>query len=97
MAQLDADVIVPGHGEVLHGKQYIYQVRDLLRAVNSFVETQINGGVQTADEAEALLMKRPEVANWRDQFAGNDPKNRNFFDVNMHALVSSAFEQIGTR
>jgi glyoxylase-like metal-dependent hydrolase (beta-lactamase superfamily II) len=97
MAQFDAETIVPGHGEVLHGKGYIYQVRDLLNAVNAFIETQINAGVQTSEETEALLNELPEVAKWRDQFAGNDPRNRNFFDVNLHALVSVAFEQIGTR
>jgi glyoxylase-like metal-dependent hydrolase (beta-lactamase superfamily II) len=97
LAQLDVETIVPGHGEVLRGKQYIYDVRDLLRMVNAFIEKQINDGVQTKDEAEQLLNKTADVEKWREKFAGHDVRNRNFFDVNLHALVSVAFEQIGTR
>jgi cyclase len=97
LGQLDAETIVPGHGEVLHGKQYIYDVRDLLRAVNAFTEKQINAGVQTSDEVEQLLNKTPDVEKWRAKFAGSDARNRSFFDANLHALVSVAFDQIGTR
>jgi cyclase len=97
LAQLDVDTIVPGHGEVLRGQQYIYDVRDLLRMVNAFIEKQINAGVQTEEEAEQLLNKTADVEKWREKFAGHDVRNRNFFDVNLHVLVSVAFEQIGTR
>jgi hypothetical protein len=37
------------------------------------------------------------VDAWRNKFAGPDPKDRNFFDVNLRALVEASFQQVSTR
>lgn len=97
IAQLDFDTIVPGHGEVLHGKHYLYQVADLLTAVNSEVEKELNAGAKTSDEVQEGLRKAIDVDAWRNKFVGPDPKDRNFFDVNLRALVEASFQQISTR
>ena len=97
MAQLDAETIVPGHGEVLHGKGYIYQVIDLLRTVNTEVEKEINAGASTAEEVETMLPKVIDVSKWRDKFAENDAANASFFDVNFQSLIAASFQQISTR
>ena len=44
LAELDAQTIVPGHGDVSHDKTYIYQVADFMSAVNQEVEREINDG-----------------------------------------------------
>jgi cyclase len=97
IAQLDVDTIVPGHGELLHGKQYLQQVINLLTAVNSEVEKELNAGAKTSDEVQQALPKVVDVDAWRSKFVGPDPKDRNFFDVNFRALVEASFQQIGTR
>lgn len=97
MAQFDADTIVPGHGEVLHGKEYIYQTIELLKAVNVEVEKQLNAGANTPEEVEQLLPKTIDVDSWREKFAGNNAANRSFFDVSFSALIEAAFQQISMR
>lgn len=97
MAQLDLETIVPGHGEVLHGKDYIYQVMDFLKAVNTEVEKEINGGANTPEEVELILPKAIDIGKWREKFVGNDATNGSFFDANLHSLIASAFDLIGLR
>jgi cyclase len=97
MAQLDVETIVPGHGEVLHGKDYLYQVIDLLKAVNTEVEKEINAGASTPEEVEQMLPKVIDVNKWREKFAGNDAANASFFDVNFQSLITASFQQIAMR
>lgn len=97
MAQLDVETIVPGHGEVLHGKDYIYQVIDFLKAVNTEVEKEINAGASSPEEVELMLPKAIDIDKWREKFAGNDATNGSFFDANFHSLITSAFQQIDLR
>ena len=97
IAQLDFDTIVPGHGEVLQGKRYLYQVMDLLTAVNTEVEKELNAGAKTSDEVQQGLPKVIDVDAWRNKFVGSDSRDRNFFDVNLRALVEASFQQISTR
>ena len=97
IAQLDFDTIVPGHGEVLHGKQYLNQVTDLLTAVNTEVEKELDAGARTSDEVQQELPKVIDLDAWRNKFVGADPKDRNFFDVNLRALIEASFQQISTR
>jgi cyclase len=97
MAQLDIETIVPGHGDVLHGKAYIQQVIDLLKAVNTEVEKEINAGALTSEEVEQILPKAIGMDQWREKFAGNDAVNANFFDASIHGLIDSAFQQISMR
>lgn len=96
MAQLDAETVVPGHGEILHDKAYIYQVIDLLKAVNAEVEKEINAG-KTLEEVQDLLPKSFDVASWRQKFAGSDAEDRDFFDESFDGLIKAAYNQIKTR
>ena len=41
LSQLDADIIVPGHGPVLHDKTYILLVRDLLKSAVEQVNAKL--------------------------------------------------------
>jgi cyclase len=97
MAQLDVETIVPGHGEVLHGKDYIYLVIDFLKAVNMEVEKEIDAGADTSEEVEVMLPKAIDLDKWRQKFVGNDATNGSFFDANFHSLIASAFDQISLR
>lgn len=97
LAQLDVETIVPGHGEVLHGKDYVYQVINLLKEVNSEVEKEVNAGADTSEEVQQMLPKAIDLDKWRQKFVGNDAANASFFDVNIHSLIESAFQQISAR
>lgn len=81
VAQLDVQTIVPGHGEVLHGKDYIYLVIDLLLSVNAEVEKEVNAGTTDSDEIERTLPQAIGLGKWREKFVGSDPVNSSFFDA----------------
>jgi len=96
MAELDADTIVPGHGEVLKSKDYIYQVIDLLNAVNREVEREINGG-RTLEEVQEEAPKALDAAAWRRKFAGESTEDGDFFDQSFAALIKASYNQIRLR
>jgi cyclase len=97
IADLDVETIVPGHGDVLHGKAYVQQVIDLLKAVNGEVEKELDAGALTPEEVKQKLPKAIGMDSWREKFAGNDPINANFFDACMQGLIESSFQQISMR
>jgi cyclase len=97
MTQLDIQTIVPGHGEILHGKDYIYQVLEFIKEVNTEVKKELIAGARSSEEIELALPKAVDLDKWREKFGGSDPQNRNFFDASVQGLIESAFEQIGSR
>jgi glyoxylase-like metal-dependent hydrolase (beta-lactamase superfamily II) len=96
MAELDADTIVPGHGDVLKNKDYIYQVIDLLNAVNREVEREVNSG-HTLEEVQAEAPKALDAAAWRRKFAGDNTEDGDFFDESLAGLIKGSFNQIRLR
>jgi glyoxylase-like metal-dependent hydrolase (beta-lactamase superfamily II) len=86
LARLDADIIVPGHGMVLKGrdgKAYLGQVTDFLRAVVAAVDAEIHrggAGQGKLDAVKAAVLARFPVAEWRQKFAGDDQETRDFFE-----------------
>lgn len=96
LAQLDAGTIVPGHGDVLHGKDYIHQVIDFVKAVNWEVEKELNDG-KTVEEVQAALPKAIDLETWRRKFAGTDQDDIDFFDASFDGLLKQAFAQIKMR
>jgi cyclase len=96
LLQLDAQTIVPGHGDVLHDKSYIEQTMELMRTVNVEVEKEINEG-KSLEETQAELPKRLDVKSWREKFAGNDEDSKGFFDQSFAGLVKQSYAQIKMR
>jgi glyoxylase-like metal-dependent hydrolase (beta-lactamase superfamily II) len=96
LAALDANVIVPGHGDVLHDKSYIMQVIDFLSAVNLEVEKEINDG-KTLEEAQKLVPKMLEPQGWKQKFAGDKQDDQSFFDQSFAGLVKASYNQIKAR
>jgi glyoxylase-like metal-dependent hydrolase (beta-lactamase superfamily II) len=96
LAQLNADIIVPGHGDVLHDKTYIYQVIDFVKAVNWEVEKELNDG-KTVEEVQAALPKAIDLETWRRKFAGTDQDDIDFFNASFDGLVKQSFAQIKMR
>jgi cyclase len=97
VAQLDVQTIVPGHGEVLHGKDFVFLIIDLLKSVNTEVEKELNAGAIDSDEIERALPQAIGLDKWRERFVGSDPVNASFFDASFRGLMLSSYQQVGTR
>ena len=96
LLQLDAETVVPGHGDVLHDKKYIQQTMELMQAVNVEVEKDVNEG-KTLEEVQEQLPKSFDVKSWRDKFAGTDKESQGFFDQSFAGLVKASYNQIKAR
>ncbi len=97
MAQLDADIIVPGHGPVLHGKAYLYLVTDLLKSAVEQVRVRIrqigHPGFHSLDEVKGSVDLKP----FRIKFAGDDKDlQAEFDDMTVH-LVKIVFNEAALR
>ncbi len=96
MAQIDAQTIVPGHGEVQRSKDYILRVVDLLETVNAQIEKEINEG-RTLEEVGQSVPGAAGVVAQRRKFAGSDIDEGEFFDTTLEALIKAAYNQIKMR
>jgi glyoxylase-like metal-dependent hydrolase (beta-lactamase superfamily II) len=101
MARLDVDTIVPGHGKVLHGKAYLAQVIEFLRAVVTEVDREIHrtgSGPRNLDAVKKAVLAKVDVASWRQRFAGDDQENRDFFDgFSLSGLITAAYAEMWPR
>jgi cyclase len=100
MARLDAETIIPGHGEVLRGeyaRNYLSQVTDFVEAVVAQVSAEVYRRGNSPRNLEAVreaVMKAVDVNAWRQKFAGDDKENRQFFDgFSMPGLVTAAYRE----
>jgi glyoxylase-like metal-dependent hydrolase (beta-lactamase superfamily II) len=96
LSQFDAQTVVPGHGDVLHGNSYILQSMELMQAVNAEVEKEVNDG-KTLEEVQQQLPKNFDVKAWREKFTGTDKDDSGFFDQSFAGLVKASYNQIKTR
>jgi len=96
LVALDALTIVPGHGDVLHEKTFIYQMIDLLKTVNAAMEKEVNNR-KKLEEVQEWFPKTFDVKTWRARFAGNDPEDAEFFDQSFRGLVKRSFNQVENR
>ncbi len=96
MAELDATTIVPGHGEILRDKTYIYQVAEFLEASNAAMDKEVNSG-KTLEEVQGSFAKTFDTAAWRTKFAGASPDDAEFFDGTFDGLIKASYNQIKTR
>ena len=84
-----ADVIVPGHGDVMRDMRYVERVRTLLVTVTEGVQTAYRAG-KTVEAARASIDFEP----FREQFAGKDPFLLQVFESSIVvALVDRAWAE----
>lgn len=96
LAELDAQILVPGHGDVLRDKQYLSLTVDLLDTVNASVEKAINEG-KTIEETEELVPKDVDEANWRRRFVGEEKEDGEAFHQTFQSLVKNSYTLIKAR
>ena len=101
MAQLDAETIVPGHGEVLKGKAFLNQVIEFLEIVTAEVDRQVyrvGNGSRNLDKVREGVEQNVDVAAWRQKFAGDDKDDREFFDTfSWPGVITAAYAEIWRR
>ena len=104
MSQLDAQTIVPGHGEVLrgdYGKAYLNQVIDFVQTVVAAVSRQVHkvgNGPRNLEVVREALKKEIDFNAWRQRFAGDDEDNRALFDgFSLPGVVTAAYAEVWGR
>jgi cyclase len=93
MSQLDAQTMVPGHGEVLHDKVYLQQEIDLISAVVAEVRRAVyrfGSGPDQFDAVREQVYKNLDVEQLRKRFAGDEQSNRDFFNETLDGLIRAA-------
>jgi hypothetical protein len=97
MAQLDAAIIVPGHGPVLHDKVYLSLVTDLLNSSVEQVRARIRElgfpGGHTVNDIKGSV----DLTPFRTKFAGDDKDLQAEFDDMTEHLVKITFSEAAQR
>jgi glyoxylase-like metal-dependent hydrolase (beta-lactamase superfamily II) len=97
LALLDANTVVPGHGDVLHEKSYLQAEADFLRLVTGEVNkaiTKLAPGLKNFAAARDEVMKNLDVAALRKQFAIDDTQNSDFFDDTLAGLIRVSWQPV---
>jgi cyclase len=96
MSLLDAQAIVPGHGDVLHDKIYLQKEINFISAVVTEVRKAIyrlGSGPDKLDSVRAEVSKNLNVDALRKQFAGDAKGNVDFFNETYDGLVRAAYDE----
>ena len=97
MARLDADVIVPGHGEVMRDKNYLYNVRDLLESAVAQVDRQLRRiGPAEVNTVEQVIGS-VDLTPFKPKFIGGNESLNKDFDRMADLLVRLVFKEAALR
>jgi glyoxylase-like metal-dependent hydrolase (beta-lactamase superfamily II) len=89
LAQLDVDVIVPGHGPAFHDKEYLELELALLESVTERVREALQKGAQTLDDVQ----KTVTAEDLRERFTHDDPDLDARFRDRVKVLVKLAVRE----
>lgn len=89
LAQLDVDVIIPGHGPAFHDKNFLNLELALVESVIRGVQEALQKGMLTLDEVQ----KAVTVDDLREKFAHNDPDLEARFRQRVRELVEIAIRE----
>jgi cyclase len=94
MARVDFETVVPGHGEVLRGRDYIYLCRDLLKSAVEQVHARLEE-LSSRIENPPLedVQKGVDLSSFRAKFGGEDRDSLEAFDDAAAALVRVAYKE----
>jgi cyclase len=97
MAQLDAGTIVPGHGPVLHDKNYLYLVTDLLQSAVDQMHAQMRRIGPLAFHHLEEVKGSVDLTPFRQKFADDDKDIQAEFDDMAAHLLTIAFNEAALR
>ena len=87
LAQLDADIIVPGHGPAFRDKNYMNLEAELMETVFKRVTRALREGAVSIDEVQAAV----NMDDFRDRFAHGDAELTTNFAVVAKGMVRKAY------
>ncbi len=97
VAQLQPQVIVPGHGDIMHDQVYLHLVIEFLDTIVSAVDKEVfqPASNQSVEAMQKAVEKDIDLAGWRQKFAGEDKDNRDFFDdFSFSGVVKAAYYEL---
>jgi cyclase len=89
LAQLDVDVIIPGHGPAFHDKNFLNLEIELLETVTRGVHDALQKGALTLDEVQRTVT----TDELRDKFAQGDPDLEARYRARVKELVETAIRE----
>lgn len=93
LERLDFDRLIPGHGEVQRGKEYLRAVAEMLSAVQSDVKRGIDQGLALAE-----IRKNINLSQFETKYVGSDPVYRYYFRVYFaDPAIERAFRQLSQK
>lgn len=89
LRELDATVIVPGHGQIQKDHQYLDQVISLLESVLRQTKEAADKGLSLEEARKAVNLE-----SFRAQFAGDDPvRNKAFTDYFVTPAIERGYKE----
>ena len=90
----NAEVIVPGHGEVLRDKEYIRELREMMKRLVDQVDAQIRAnGEATVDDVKKAI----DIAPFRAEIIGDNKAEAPFFDYAISTFIERAYHEAKQR
>ena len=89
LAELDANVIVPGHGPAFHDKEFLNLERELLETVIAGVRAQLRKGEFELAKIQAAVT----AENLREKFTHDDPDLNDRYRSRVKILVKIAIRE----
>ncbi len=86
LAQLDADVIIPGHGPAWHDKSFMNLEAELLESIVEQVDHAVQKGVVTMDEMQKMV----DVESLRVKFTHDDNDLNAKFQRYVNRMIENA-------
>jgi cyclase len=96
LMNFNAQIIVPGHGDVMHDFNYARMVHDMMRDVDVQIEKEINLG-KTLDEVKQAVPQWELTKSWTTKFGQGDKETEAQFTGSYNALITAAYNQIKMR
>lgn len=100
MSEIDAQTIIPGHGEVLGGdyaRAYLNQVIDFIQTITELVRKEtyrLGNGARNLEAVREAVLKSIDVAAWRKKFGGDDKDNGDFFEgFSLAGVITAAYRE----
>ena len=90
LAAIDAETIVPGHGEVMHDKKYIGQLRNLMQSVITQVAAQLRANFDVSLDD---VKKAVNVQQQRDEILGADTADVPFFTYTLDSFIGIVYHE----
>jgi glyoxylase-like metal-dependent hydrolase (beta-lactamase superfamily II) len=100
IAALDVQTIVPGHGDVLHDKEFLNMTVEFLETVVHSVDKLLYdpNASKSFEEMQKAVEKDIDVAGWGRKFAGGNQDDLDFFnDFSFSGVVKAAFNKMSGR